>query len=89
MATLVAVIKAILGGGAVPRRGCRLMGDATLNFSGSLLSAGTVRRVIFLLGVCCASSLEYFLFAVAWANIFCRLDRAMRYSSSRRQFGFF
>ena len=29
-------------------------------------------------GVCCAVSSASFLFAAAWENIFCRLERAVR-----------
>ena len=36
-----------------------------------------------MLGVCCAGSLADFLFAVAWAKIFCRLKRAVRALSPR------
>ena len=82
-------LKATLGGGAVLQRGRGLMSNATLNFFGEGLSAGAGRRVILVLGVCCAGSLAAFLFAVAWAKIFCRLDRVVRASSPRWRFIFF
>ena len=78
VATLGGGLKATLGGGAVSRGGSGMMGDVTHNFYGAVLSVGAVRKVIFLLRVCCAGSSAAFLFAAAWTNIFCRFRRAVR-----------
>ena len=43
VATLGVSLKVTLGGGAVSRRWIGMMGDATLNFSGAVFSAGVER----------------------------------------------
>ena len=43
VATIGGGLKATLGGGAVLRRGRGMMGDATLNLDGAVLSAGEGR----------------------------------------------